>query len=521
MGFYLEKAGRSYQILERGDAPGAFFERFPRHRKLLSINKIHTGYDDPEINLRWDWNSLLSDHDDTATFKHFSREYFPDADDLVRYLGAYARQSKLKIRFHTPVVRVSKDSRFRVVDDQGNVYTSRVLVVATGCWKPNVPEIPGIEYGENYNEMPIDPDDFSGQRVLILGKGNSAFETANHLLGAASLMHLASPHSIKMAWRTHYVGHIRAINNAVLDSYLLKSQNALLDGEVKKIERRDGKLVATVAYSHASGEVEELVYDRVLVCTGFRFDDSIFDESCRPATVIDGRFPDQTSEWESTNVPDLYFAGTLMQMRDFKKKQSAFIHGFRYNIDLLHRIFEQKYHDRRMAYRTLPRDPQAIVEHLIYRADHSSALWQQTGFLCDLLIVPRDGGDVRYYEDLALDYVHDHWPDCAQYYTLTMEFGQERIDASPDVFAVSRVHKGDTDGAELSTAVHPIVRRFCRGQPVNTHHVIEDLASEFHEDVHVLPLLEYFKKELGLEDRQDSDGPRCQSREQTVHENVG
>ena len=31
-----------------------------------------------------------------------------------------------------------------------------------------------------------------------------------------------------------------------------------------------------VAYKHADGEVEELVYDRVVRATGFRFDDAIF-----------------------------------------------------------------------------------------------------------------------------------------------------------------------------------------------------------------------------------------------------
>jgi hypothetical protein len=27
---------------------------------MISINKPHTGHDDPELTLRWDWNSLLS-----------------------------------------------------------------------------------------------------------------------------------------------------------------------------------------------------------------------------------------------------------------------------------------------------------------------------------------------------------------------------------------------------------------------------------------------------------------------------
>jgi hypothetical protein len=45
---FLEQAGRDYLILETGNAAGTFFRTFPRHRRLISINKPHTGWDDPE-----------------------------------------------------------------------------------------------------------------------------------------------------------------------------------------------------------------------------------------------------------------------------------------------------------------------------------------------------------------------------------------------------------------------------------------------------------------------------------------
>ena len=51
----------------------------------------------------------------------------------------------------------------------------------------------------------------------------------------------------------------------------------MLNAHIDRIERRDGRFVVTVSYIHATGEVEDLVYDRVILCTGFRFDDTIFD----------------------------------------------------------------------------------------------------------------------------------------------------------------------------------------------------------------------------------------------------
>ena len=52
-------------------------------------------------------------------------------------------------------------------------------------------------------------------------------ETTTHI-------HVAGPGPIRMAWRTHYVGHLRAVNNNFLDTYQLKSANAILDGHVRR-----------------------------------------------------------------------------------------------------------------------------------------------------------------------------------------------------------------------------------------------------------------------------------------------
>jgi thioredoxin reductase len=90
--------------------------------------------------------------------------------------------------------------------------------------------------------MSASPNDFVDQRVLIIGKGNSAFETADSLMEKAAVIHVAGPRSIQFAWRSHFVGHLRAVNNNLLDTYQLKSQNALLDGNIEHIERRDGSI---------------------------------------------------------------------------------------------------------------------------------------------------------------------------------------------------------------------------------------------------------------------------------------
>jgi thioredoxin reductase len=498
MGYYLHQAGEEYLILESGESAGTFFKSFPRHRTLISINKVYTGYDDPEVNLRWDWNSLLSDNNEVL-FKDYAKEYFPKADTLVKYLAGFAEHFNLKVQYNTRVAHVSKDEGFKLTTEQGDVYRCKRLIVATGFTQPYTCPIPGIELAENYYDVSVDPEEFANKKVLIVGKGNSAFETADNLVSTAAVIHLISPQPLKMAWKTHFVGHLRAINNNILDTYQLKSQNALLDATIQGIRKEGDKLIVSLSYAHANGEQEELAYDRVIACTGFRFDPSIFDETCRPNLTINDRFPEQTSEWESTNVKDLYFVGTLTQMRDFKKTTSGFIHGFRYNVRALYRILRSKYNMEEWPQRRIDLTAENLMEAVIDRVNKTSALWQQFGFLCDLIIVSEEDKEARYYEEVPTDYVRDGgFGQNEHYYTVTLEYGDAH--AFEDPFNVTRIARDDVEKSQESNFLHPIVRRFSGDKMIAEHHIIEDLAAEWLEDVHIKPLLKFFEEELRSEE---------------------
>ena len=502
LGYYLEKSGLNYQILEAGETVGTFFKDFPRHRQLISINKVYTGYEDTEVNLRWDWNSLLSDNKELL-FKNYSKKYFPPADQLVKYLNDFAECFNLKIKYGTKIVKITKEDKFNVWDTQGNVYSGKRLVIATGVSKPFIPEIPGIELTQNYTKVSVDPEDFINQKVLIIGKGNSAFETADNLVETTALIHLVSPTSIQMAWKTHYVGHLRAVNNNILDTYQLKSQNAILDATVEKIESRNGKLAVLVNYAHANGETEELIYDRIINCAGFCFDASIFDSSCRPELTINNRFPSQTHEWESTNIKGLYFVGTLMQMRDYKKAANGFIHGFRYSARCLYHIFLRKYHDRELPSQKIGQTPENITNAVITRINKSSALWQQYGYICDLILISEEESHATYYEEVPVDYIHES--DLGKhnhYYTITLEYGEGHDLEDP--FNVNRIERNDVEQAYKSKFLHPVIRRFNDNKLISEHHIIEDLAGEWMEYIHILPLQRYFYQQLHRTNKQQA-----------------
>ncbi|GGS40144.1 NAD(P)-binding domain-containing protein [Streptomyces griseoviridis] len=490
----LERDGRDYAVLERGRGPGTFFTRFPRHRQLISINKVHTGYRDPELRLRMDWNSLLSD-DPELLFTRYSDDYFPRADDLVRYLADYAERTGVRAEYGAEVVRVSRpDGVFTVEAADGRTWRARRLIVATGVSRLNVPPIPGIELAERYDDFDTDPASFTDQRVLVIGKGNSAFETAESLMAKAAVIHVAGPHSLRMAWQTHFVGHLRAVNNNFLDSYQLKSQNAVLDGTVESVEKAaDGGYRVVFRYARTTERLRELRYDRIILAAGFRFDASVFDDTCRPALVIDDRFPEQTAAYESVNVPDLYFAGTLTQQRDFKKSTNGFIHGFRYGVRALHRILDARYHDTPWPARPLPAAPEAIADAVVERVNRSSGLWQQFGFLGDVVGV--DGDRAVYQEEVPLDLVTGGGlGPAAHRFVVDLEYGPGHADVDPFDISVPRVAENDAEHAGDSVYLHPVVRHYRDGVLDGTHHLAENLENDWDiPAVHQQPLTAFVK----------------------------
>ncbi|HEY1351302.1 MAG TPA: NAD(P)-binding domain-containing protein [Ktedonobacteraceae bacterium] len=474
-GYFLQKMQCRFLILESASSAGSFFTTLPRHGKLISINKIFTGYTNSETRLRYDWNSLLCDSP-LLRVSQYSSRYFPQTEEYQRYLQDFAHQYQLPIRYQRAVRTVTRTAEgFEVIDQEGERYQSKRVIVATGLGHvPHFPPIAGIELGEHYQHYAIEPKQYQDQRVLIIGKGNAAFETANMLIASARVIHICSPNSVKWAWETHFMGHVRTINAEFLDTFYLKGQNAMLDAHVEKLERRPEGIVAHITYTHAAGQTMQLIYDRVLVCTGYRFDTSIFDQTCQPELFANGRLPAMTAEWESTNVKDLYFVGTLMQMRDHHKTMSNVIHGFRFNILFLCRLLAHKYHGEPWPYRELSLDPAALNWHFLERASHAAALFLQPGFLCDLCILEPQGQKACYLETVPLDCIpgilHDRE---AYYYTLTLEYG--RYTGSPRHLE----RDPDPQNAHNDYFLHPIIRYFHGRHLLCEQHLPENLESNW------------------------------------------
>ncbi|BCK56211.1 flavin-containing monooxygenase [Nocardia wallacei] len=126
---------------------------------------------------------------------------YPHRDEVVDYLRRYAAALPADIHPGQRVDTVTHDSgTFAAHTGTGEVFTAPRLIAATGSFaNPVLPELPGQDsftgkllHASDYRS----PADFAGQRVSVVGAGNSAVQIATELAATASVT-LASRAPVK------------------------------------------------------------------------------------------------------------------------------------------------------------------------------------------------------------------------------------------------------------------------------------------------------------------------------------
>jgi thioredoxin reductase len=166
----------------------------------------------------------------------------------------------------------------------GTTYTSKYVIAACGM-KEFVPDIPGVELADMYGVHDTNRDSYKDKRVLIIGKGNSAFETATHLLDRAASINVVGPTYTRLAWNTHYVGSVRILNAKVIETHETKSADAVIPASIGYIKKEgdEFKVLLKFTFSKTIENPEAVVtYDKIIVCTGFKYSTDIFDSTCKP-----------------------------------------------------------------------------------------------------------------------------------------------------------------------------------------------------------------------------------------------
>lgn len=164
--YFLQRFGLAdrYQLLDGYPGPGGAWQfRWPT-LTLATANRVH---DLPGYGLV---EALGKDCDS-----------FPAATAVPEYFGKY--EQRFGLRAHRPFHVRSVDhegSGFASTLSTGGVVTSRTIINASGTWeRPFIPHVPGIGEFRGRQLHTHDytgPDEFSGQRVLVVGAGISAVQ---------------------------------------------------------------------------------------------------------------------------------------------------------------------------------------------------------------------------------------------------------------------------------------------------------------------------------------------------------
>lgn len=157
-GYYLQKSGLRFLILEAGDEPVGSWPRY---------------YDSLTLNSAARYSALPG-----LPFPGHPEGY-PTRDEVVAYLRHYAANFKLPIITGAPVSSVERRGQcFRVLTPTKGCYLARTVVAATGFFgQPHLPELPGWSHYRGQVLHTADyrrPEPFRGQRVVIVGGANGA-----------------------------------------------------------------------------------------------------------------------------------------------------------------------------------------------------------------------------------------------------------------------------------------------------------------------------------------------------------
>lgn len=472
-GYFLEQRGRDYLVLERADAAGSFFSQYPVGRRLNSFNKKHNYFDDDEFNMRSDWNSLLSD--EQIRFPPYTDDLYPQADLVVQYLNDFAAATNVKIRYGTEVRRIDRNEQgnFRLTTDAGDL-ECQVLLLGTGPVDTVVPDIEGIEHTTDYRDQPRDLEFYRNKRVGIIGQGNSAFETADRLLGTAAYVNVLLKRPARSAWDTHHVGDIRATNKNVIDMFQLKLLHGVLTPRIRRITKQpDGTLKTEHEYDYPEGDPPGTLhltreYDIIIRCTGWNWvPDGLFAPELTPASWYRGKYPELTSSWESVNVPNLFVVGGAMIGGDKDTKSSSgFIHGYRYNIRSLVNLLDERYED--VPYPTTVFDPldwNALLDWMYERVSTTAALNELWGFMADAIVVSDDLQRATIVPELPIANLRERSFGDDHVFLLSLEFGFDKHEEPPLSFS----GPSDPTRPELAVFLHPVIRHLHGGEEHEFH----------------------------------------------------
>ncbi|MFB7031596.1 MULTISPECIES: ArsO family NAD(P)H-dependent flavin-containing monooxygenase [unclassified Streptomyces] len=266
-GYHLRRAGLDFVILNADPAPGGAWQ--------------HT------------WNSLHLFS--PAAYSSLPGrlmppqpgETYPDAAHVVAYLTDYEQRYDLPVHWPVRVSGVYRDGELLRVESDCETWHSRTVISATGTWsRPFIPAVPGrTEFqGTQLHTVEYErPEDFAGQRVIVVGGGNSGVQIAADLAYGTELTWVTprEPRYLAddidgRALFDHATARRRALDEGRSDTGGVASLGGIVAVPPVRAARDAGLLKAQPMFTRLTrtgvewGDGATADADAVIWCTGFR-----------------------------------------------------------------------------------------------------------------------------------------------------------------------------------------------------------------------------------------------------------
>jgi hypothetical protein len=174
----------------------------------------------------------------------------------------------------------------------------------------------------------------------------------------------------------------------------------------------DTTVDAMMNFRNTTGEPLGRPYDIVVRATGWNHNVSMYVGSAAPQLQSNGKFARMTHEYESANVPGLFFAGSLAHGKDRGRAVGGVIKGYRHTANALFHILEAKYHQEPWPCTTyqLPGETDAMLSHAMRRINEAPDLYNMVYTLVDGIFFEKAGDwSAKYCEGMPFEYINKEY----------------------------------------------------------------------------------------------------------------
>ena len=208
---------------------------------------------------------------------------YPTRDEVVDYLEHYAQHFAFPINFNTRVLNIKRQNGLFSLSTTNTEYYARAVVVASGPFhQPNIPNFKGLAEFKGqvlHSSAYRSPADVLGQRVAVVGAGNSALQIADELSATHEVILTSRiPPQFQqqriLGQDIHFWLKWTGLDTGRLGKWLLEKRTPVLDQGKYRQAVETGQILYKPLFEHVTADGLQwpdtiLPIDTLLLATGF------------------------------------------------------------------------------------------------------------------------------------------------------------------------------------------------------------------------------------------------------------